>query len=232
MPDSEKKNPVAYVPFKTFLAAVEGLERGIPHQVDTSVWPTYSGAIKSQLLGSFKFLGLIDDAGRPMPELKNLVEDKANRKAILRKILESRYSKVVGVGLAKMTPRQFEDLMREYGMEGSTHQKVVSFFIKAAKYAELPMAPLLGKKARSPTRKRKSGGEETNGNRVEQPDNQEMPGAATNGRSKTVTLKSGGQLTLILSVNVFDLSSNDREFVFGMIDKLQNYEKGTESANK
>ena len=233
MADSEHKKSVAYAPFKTFLAAIEGFEHAtMPHQIDTSVWPTYSGAIRSQLLGSLKFLGLIDDNGKPTPSLKSLVEDKANRKANLRKIIESSYPKVVGAGLLKMTPKSFDDLMREYGMGGSTHQKVTSFFLQAAKYAELPMSPLLGKKTRSAARKRKAGGEETNGNRVEQSSSQELAAGIASGTSKTVTLKSGGQLTLILSVNVFDLNSTDRGFVFGMIDKLQDYENGTETASK
>jgi len=50
MADDEKKMIVAYVPFKTFLAAIEAFERHMPTQIDSSVWPTYSGAIRSQLL--------------------------------------------------------------------------------------------------------------------------------------------------------------------------------------
>ena len=227
MPNNEKQNPVAYVPFRTFLSAIEGLEHGIPHQIDTSMWPTYSGAIKSQLVGSFKFLNLIDEAGVPTPWLKALAEDKANRKIHLRKILESSYSKVVDVGLKQMTPKQFDDLMSEYGMEGSTHQKVVSFFLQAAKYADLPMSPLLGKKTRTGIRKRRAGEESVNGDGITEALSTE-PGMLPKGTCRTVTLRSGGKLSLALEANLFDLSASDREFVFGMIDKLQEYEKSRE----
>ena len=228
MPNNEKQNPVVYVPFRTFLSAIEGLEHGIPHQIDTSMWPTYSGAIKSQLIGSFKFLNLIDEAGTPTPWLKALVDDKANRKTHLRKTLESSYSKVVSVGLQQMTPKQFDDLMSEYGMEGSTHQKVVSFFLQAAKFSGLPMSPLLGKKTRVSGRRRKTGEESGNGTSNTVALSTE-PGTLPRSTSRTVTLKSGGKLSLSLEANLFDLNSSDREFVFGIIDKLQEYEKSKET---
>ncbi len=234
MAEVEKRKPVAYVPFKTFLTAIEAFEHStLPHQIDTSVWQTYSGAVKSQLLGSFKFLGLIGDGGHPTAALKSLVEDKANRKTHLRKVIESGYPKIVSVGLQQMTPKQFDDLMREYGMEGSTHQKVVSFFVKAAKYAEIPMSPLLGKRTRVAGRKRRTADEGENGNQQAETNSLATNNRATTaGTSKAVTLKSGGQLSLMIEANVFELSSSDRQFVFGMIDKLQEYERSEETAGK
>ena len=44
------------------------------------------------------------------------------------------------------------------------------------------------------------------------------------GNSHTVELRSGGKLTLILSVNMFDLVGEDRDFVFQVIDECQQYE--------
>ncbi len=230
MPETKKKNSVPYVPFKTFLAAIEGLEHGIPHQIDASFWPSYSGTIKSQLLGSFRFLGLIEDGGRPSASLKSLVEDKANRQAILRKLLETSYPKIVGVGLQQMTPQQFDELMREYGMHGATHDKATSFFLKAAKYAEMPMSTWLGQKTRaSGSRKKRS---EFGAKGHDSIRDAILPPAQVQGTSKTIELKSGGKLTLILSANVFDLNSDDREFVFGMIDKLQEYGRKNETASQ
>src|SRR2546427_1398283 len=133
------------------MSAIDPLERGrnIPDRLDTSVWPGYSTAIQSQLLGAFRFLGLIDDAGKPTSAFRTLVREKANRKAIMRRILESSYERIVGLGLTRISPRQFDAAMRQYGMTGETHKKVVSFFLRAAKYAELPLSPLLGKKVRA-----------------------------------------------------------------------------------
>lgn len=44
------------------------------------------------------------------------------------------------------------------------------------------------------------------------------------GESRSVTLKSGGTLTLSASTKFLALSSADRKFVFELIDKLEEYE--------
>jgi hypothetical protein len=210
------------VPFKTFLAAIEGFERHMPAQIDNSVWPTYSGAMRSQLLGAFKFLGLIDDKGNPTVVLRGLVENNGERKVLLRKIIETSYKPVVSAGLQHMTPKMFDDLMNAYGMSGDTQKKVSSFFLQAAKYAEIPMSPLLAKRrVGTAVRRRKANDEQdTEG------DIFHVEPSTSSGNSRTVELKSGGKLTLILSVNMFDLIGEDRDFVFGIIDQCQKYESG------
>jgi hypothetical protein len=45
------------------------------------------------------------------------------------------------------------------------------------------------------------------------------------GTQRVVSLKSGGTLTLSASIDLFKMSSSDRTFVFGLIDKLDEYEK-------
>lgn len=47
---------------------------------------------------------------------------------------------------------------------------------------------------------------------------------STKGTSKTVTLRNGGgQVTLMISVDLMELEGAEREFVFGLIDKLKAY---------
>jgi hypothetical protein len=171
------------------------------------------------LLAAFRFLRLVDESGRPTTALKNLVQDKTSRKAALRKILESSYGKIVGLGLTKISPRQFEDAMREYGKTGETHKKVISFFLKAARYAELPLSPLLARRVRKlgPGRRRS----------VEPSADVESGMASTSSTvptSTTVRLKSGGTLTLTLDANLLQMEPGDRQLVFGLIDKIQEYE--------
>jgi len=221
MSDHGRGRVVAYVPFKTFLGAIELLERHMPNQIDSSLWPSYSGAIRSQLLNCFRFLDLIDANGRPTPGLKALVRDKAGRKGSLRKILETSYAPVVNLGLEKMTPRQFRDAMNEFGgMTGDTQKKVVSFFLRAARYSELPMAPLLSKNVRSAPSRRKADNDHRSA-LASAKVHQEHEAARE--IAKSVELQSGGKLTVLLSANILELSSIDRAFVFGMIDKLQSY---------
>lgn len=203
-------HPVPYVPFRTFLTAIETLERGCPNQLDRSVWPSYSGAIQGQLLGAFRFLGLMDENQFPTAELKDLIARKDNRRVLLRRLLETSYADLIRLDLSRTSPRQLDDAMRQYGLNGATHRKAVSFFLQAAQYAGLPLSVLLRAKIRGggPGKRR--------------------PAAApksTPAISKTIELKSGGVLTLTAAVDFFAISAEDRQFVFDLIDRMQAYEE-------
>jgi len=224
----ENRRAVAYVPFKTFITAIEALEHNLPlpHQIDSSVWPSYSGAIRAQLLAAFKFLRLIDGSGKPTPTLKNLVENKATRKAALRKVLETSYPNVVGLDLTKMSPRQFDQAMREYGKSGETHTKLVSFFLQAAKYSELPISPLLLRKARTVTRKRRT--EETSQSEIVGK-SQAAEAVAPPPTLKTLRLRGGGVLKLVIEADLLQMNAVDRQLIFDLIDKIRDYETATNS---
>lgn len=200
---------VPYVPFRTFLTALETLERGFPNQLDRSLWPSYSGAIRGQLLGALRFLGLMDEGNCPTAELRELVTKKDGRRALLRRLLEKHYAPLVALDLGRTSPHQLDEAMRQYGLSGATHKKAISFFLQAAQYAGLPLSVLLRAKTRG------SGGG---------PRRHREPAAEAPAVTKTVRLKSGGTLTLTALVDFFSLSAGDRQFVFELIDKLQSYE--------
>jgi hypothetical protein len=204
-------HPVPYVPFRTFLAALETLERGCPNQLDRSVWPSSSGAIQGQLLGAFRFLGLMDEAQCPSAELRELIGKKESRRPLLRRILEKNYATLVAMDLSRTSPHQLEEAMRQYGLTGATHKKALSFFLQAAQYAGLPLSVLLRAKIRG------SGG----GPRQRRAPAVEAVAAIAAG--KTVHLKSGGSVTLTTAVDLFSLNAEDRKFVFELIDRMQEY---------
>jgi hypothetical protein len=54
------------------------------------------------------------------------------------------------------------------------------------------------------------------------------PAAAA--ESRTVRLRSGGALSLSLDVKFLELSREDREFVFRLLDEIAAYEQGGGSA--
>jgi len=223
VPVDNSGRAVAYVPFLTFLAAIDALARRPDHdRFDTSVWPNYSTATQAQLLGSFRFLGLVDEAGKPTSALKMLVRDKTNRKTTMRKILEASYSRIVNLDLTQISPRQFDDAMRQYGMKGETHKKVVSFFLRAARYSELPLSPLLLRKTREGRPRRSNRAVDT----VETPTrNVRMPDISTTTvTSKTIGLKSGGNVTVTAEGNIVDMVNDDRELVLRLFDQLRDYE--------
>ncbi len=236
MENGSQKRVVAYCPFKTFIASVEGLEHGIPNQIDKSLWPSFSGAIQSQLLTAFRFLGLIDGEDKPTKRLHDLVEKKDTRPQVLKEILGASYPELVALDLMKTTPNQFEEAIRGYGMTGDTNIKAKSFFLRAAKYASLPVSPLLTKITRqSGPRRRKAAQPFVSIEPTSNGDPAHMPPTGSRnspGTTRTVELKSGGRLTISLSVDVFLISQEDREFVFGLIDKLNAYDRAEKNGER
>ena len=112
--------PAPYIPFKTFLTAVEALEQGLPDDIDRSVWPTFSYNIQTQTVSAFKFLQLIDDEGHVQDGLRTLVAQKDDRKALVRlfrlALARKPGEKEVEIGLGHLADMQdrgqaFEDIL-------------------------------------------------------------------------------------------------------------------------
>jgi hypothetical protein len=205
---------VPYVPFKTFVAALDTLEAGLPNQLDRSVWPSYSGAIQGQLLGAFRFLGLMDESNCPTPALGELVSKRGARRELLRGLIERHYRTLVALDLTRTSPRQLDEAMRQYGLSGATHKKALSFFLQAAQFAGLPLSVLLRAKTRTAAFGHKRAAAAA------------VPDAPAPALSRTVRLRSGGTLTVTASLDLFALGGEDRKLVFDLIDRLQEYESG------
>ena len=234
MPESTNENATRkappYVPFKTFLSAIESLEQGVPNQIDRSVLSSCSGVVQGQLLASLKFLGLIDEQGVPQKVLHELVEMKESRKSNLGRILENAYSDIFALNLVKMSPKQLEDAIENYGVTRATLRKALAFFLKAARYAELPLSPLFKRKTReSSPRKKRNGSAQARRSQAET--NPPAEPQSGQGETKTINLRSGGSLTLILSVKFIEMEQEDRNFVFDLLDKLRAYERKEETAS-
>jgi hypothetical protein len=226
----QKAVPV-YLPFKSFQSAVQSLRtHGLPRALDRTAFGSRSGADQIQILSAFKFLGLIDDANTTQPILRNLVsvaEGTPDEKAILASLLRERYANIIELNLEAATPAQVNKAIADYGAGGSTTGRSVRFFLKAAEYCGIKLsARLTARKPRSASSYGEDG--ETRRKKV---------AASTEPRSllgpsgsfKTVELPNvGGQLTVSGTFNFFDLSGNERELVFGIIDSMKAFEKGEE----
>jgi hypothetical protein len=154
-----------YVPYATFTGALDALKRdGIPGtgRIDKTLWDTQSGAIQGQLLLALRFLGLIDEHNRVTPALSPLVEASPDdRKPILKRIIEEKYSKLLSLDLATVTPGQLDEAMRSFGVGGSTLIRAIRFFVKACQETGIPISSrVAGQQPGSPSvpRKRRSGG--------------------------------------------------------------------------
>lgn len=222
---STRNAPAAYVPFRTFLGAIESLEHGLPKRLDRTIWRSQSGVVQSQIMMALRFFSLVDDEDRPTVALQRLVDGgQEKRQEQIASLLHHAYRDIIQHDLTKMTPKMLEDAMEQYNVSGDTKRKAVRFFLQAARFAELPMHPLLQGtiRASSPRKRRVKNGRESGG---EETPPKPLP-VSQGGSTKTVELKSGGKLTVSIDVDVFSMSAEDRQFVFGLIDKLQEYAGG------
>ncbi len=229
---STDKVVAPYIPFKTFQTAIETLEQGVPPQLDRSVWKTWSGAVQSQTLSGFRFLGLIDSNGNTQPSLNKLVEAREDsaRRAVLKTIIEERYAKLIPMAEQDVTSKQLEDTLREYGVQGSTLDKAVRFFISAANYAGVRLSVHWAKANGRGTANR------TSRQRIpREPDGESAPpsrrGRQRNnppagrnpepGYVKTVSLPgSVGTVTLSVSINPIELIGPHRTWFYEGVDWL------------
>jgi hypothetical protein len=249
MPDAQQSRP-AYLPFATFRAAIQNLRaHGLPPKLDKSAWTSRSYTEQAQIWAAFQFLQLVDNDGRIEPPLQILVEakeDTPEEKAAIAVLLKHSYEKVFALDLKTATPKQLEDAMAEYGVSGSTRQRAIRFFIKAAQHVGTDLSPRLTVKLRD----RSSVTDESNGGESEGETQRQgtrlrrrrrnNPAAPTPfapplevttqpGTSKTVRLESGGTLVLSATLDLFSLNPRDRKFLFELIDQLEAYER--EAAN-
>jgi len=153
--DEESRTAPVYVPWATFISALDALrQHGIPAsgKIDKSIWDSQSGTIQSQLILGFKFLGLIDEQKRVSPQLPPLVSaSPEERKPILKKLIEEKYQSVIAQDLMTISPAQFDEAFRKFGVSGSTLDRATRFFVKACTQLDIPIAKRFLERSKSTT---------------------------------------------------------------------------------
>jgi len=241
-PTFNKRIP-PYLPFKTFMTSLDTLAHGVPPKIDRSLWRSQAGVTQGLIMNAYRFFGLVDeDNGDSSTEyLEKLAKHSDQRPSVLRFLLESNYEEILAShdhDISRMTMKMLDTIFEEsFAVSGATKQKAIAFFLKAAKFADLPLSPYLLTQMRNtgPRRKRNGKGKpahlaggETSGNTIT-PVTPNTPGADVH----SVRLVSGGTVTVSVSFNPFKMPSEDRAFVFSLIDKIQEYEEAhpLEAAN-
>ena len=230
-----------YVSFNTFRTLLNWLRsEGVPLQFDRSFWQAkFSGSTGTQLVAALRFLGLIQ-GDRPLEDMESLVEASPDeRRFIIAVLLKDSYVAVPFDELERATPAMVKGWFRAYPIDGHTMRKAVSFFVNAAKAAELPMSNAVRKMAKSKRpspsggssmRDKTTAGEHTTDERHKTLSG-ERPGRhggrrSVQGSQTTVHLASGGTVGVDLDVDLFHLSEGDREFVLRLIDLTKSYQEG------
>jgi len=240
MATETKAQTPPYGVFATLKNSIEQLAQGIPNQIDRSVFPGMAWNAQNQLMIGLRFLGLIDENGKPTSALHELaVTDEARRKAVLAGIVRVRYSDLFALDLMRTTPAELDQRVTEfYGITGDTREKAVRFFLSVLAYLDIPVSPLFSRTRSgsgsngAPRRRRVTTRPRVDQQDVEADEDEDEQSTPTSGTSRTITLRSGGELTLSASIDLFRLNQADRKFVFALIDKLEEYEAGIESETR
>ena len=150
-----------YTSYRTFKTFIEDLhEHGVPSRIDRSVLTRFSGVVGTQLMHALRFLGLIEDDGRPTERLKGLVKAHGTGSwpEKLLELLGHEYAPMFAIDLETATPSHFNEAFRKaFPAADAVVQKCVTFFLYAANDAGVRISGrvLKGRKPRSLTPRRK-----------------------------------------------------------------------------
>ena len=151
----EKQQTPAYSSFVTTTNTIDLLKAdGVPPKFDRSILGSMSGSSQSQIMVTFRYLNFIDENDRTTEVLKDLVyADREQRKEIWRKILTNSYPYILNpeddFNLEVCAPSTFKEKFEDQGINGSTLNKAIRFFLAAAEFAEIKISPHVKKNYKS-----------------------------------------------------------------------------------
>ena len=222
-----------YISFNTFKTLLYWLEKeGVPLRIDRSFWKEkFSGANGSKLMGALRFLGLLD-GDKPTKELEILVSSSlgGERSQIFVNILTKSYRNIPFEELARATPSMIKEWFRVYPIDGHTLRKATTFFINAAREAQIPMSNSIIKMTKSrrinsqqQIKSLNAASEEIVTINKRTPAVNKLQDSETLRNSTTIPLSNGGTVVVDVAVNLFSLSEEDRSFVFSIVDLAKSY---------
>jgi hypothetical protein len=226
-----RKKTAPYLPFRTFINSLDTFSHGLPTILDRTIWRSQAGVTQGLIMNAYRFLGLVDEYDSPTNELEIMVRQTEQRPAILRALIEATYGLQFGLDFTSTTPKVLEDMFVDsYAVTGATKQKAITFFLKAARFANITLSPFLLTQIRNTSTRRRRKGRDTAGTPSRENGGNSVDTVAASLTQSTVTtheiaLASGGLLTVSITANPFKMPQQDRDFVFSLIDKLQQYEK-------
>jgi len=225
----------SHMAFATFWNFIGDLaSRPLPPQIDRSMLRSKSGTDQSSIMSALSSFGLIGPAPehRVEPTLAELATtDMEKRKAELAKLIRRYYRDAVELSEQHGTEQQLHQLFKDtYGMESpATRRKSETFFLHAARAAELPVSPHFPATRSGsggpglPRAKRMTRRKQVNG-AGDAPSSSAIATEQHGTRGNyTVSLASGGTVSVVLTVDLFELSDSDRDYVIGLVKTLKGY---------
>lgn len=225
-----------YMSFQTFWNFIGELgDKPLPPRIDRSLMGTKSGTDQANLMMALTSFRLTDEQYNVLPQLQALTSATGEeRKGILAKMVATHYVEPMRVSASHGTQKDLDDAFTaNYPSIASadTRRKAITFFLHAARTAGLDLSVHFQKtrsgsgapgaaKGRKSAPRRKPPRSESNTTS----DQDTGPGQGDAGDTYTVDLASGGSVSVVVRVNLFALTTSDRNFVIDLVDKLKGYE--------
>src|SRR5207302_7721196 len=143
------------------------------------------------------------------PKLAEMARDEEALISGVRDLLRQFYARQLELADQQATAAQLAESFSEYGYTGSTLRKAITFFLNMARYSDVPLSHHF----RAPAQR---SGAAMRPRRAPQrpksvtPTSQAQPEASTAAERTTITLRSGGTVTLSCSVAFLAMSREDR----------------------
>jgi hypothetical protein len=226
-----------YMSFLTFWNFIDELSRKpLPPRIDRSLMASKSGTDQANLTMALTSFSLTDAEANVQPRLQALViSNEDGRKQMLAEMVQSNYAGPMRVSAENGTQADLVAVFKDDypGIASAdTRRKAITFFLHAARTAGIEVsahfpqtragsgAPGAAKPKRTGSARRRPAGAAGNSGEV---NSGTKGGKADPGDHHMIELASGGSVSVVLNVNLWDLSDTDREFVIGLVKKLKGY---------
>ena len=179
----------------------------MPDRIDRSVFDSkFSGTATSQITSALRALKLVDADGRPTEALYLIARTEGEEHhKVLEQVLKNYYMPVFKLDLEHATKAQFREAMREFGCTESMLVKSETFFIHAARHADIPLSPYLKSNRKAGTRSRAGSRSQRNGTRLPSVDDPSEPAPTA-------------------AIEIDSASQTMRELAFRVLDKYPDFD--------
>ncbi|APV44021.1 hypothetical protein Dform_00666 [Dehalogenimonas formicexedens] len=153
MTTSNSKTLPPYVSYRTFWNFLDGLQAVVPARIDRSFWgEKFSGSTGGQLIGTLKYLKMIDANGVPTLRLKQIVLTKGVQRAnLLRQLTQEAYPFfLTELDPANATYAQMEEKLKEhFQIAADVGRKCIKFYIGLAQDGGISLSPFVTRKSKA-----------------------------------------------------------------------------------
>jgi hypothetical protein len=234
------RGPAPYASPKTIIDVIERFRaQGLPQPltVDSIQRVSVNASLAPRTIQALRLLSLIDENGKVTDQFEDLRRAPTPEfKPLLVEWLRAVYAEVFTVvDPASATFEQVHDAFRQFHPPGQK-DRMVALFLRLLEYAEysdsLPKARALtpssangSKEAKRPPARKSSLATPP------APTLPKRPDALDNhhGHQTTVDLGEAGLIALLVDVNPLLLSKADREFLFDLIDRMEEHRQASKS---